>query len=355
VTDTRGPDSLLVYTHDGATTTCVTGQVQLGTVALTRAAANALTASGSIAPQSIGFELAANGQAFREMTGQVATDVTAVTVVLQGGSSVQATVANGWFAAWWPVSQDFESGQALTLSLSQSVPQSFQITTATGTTTQPLTLNEIQSATQAPSVDGSYAASGSTGATGSTGASGASGSTAIGSAPAGLDPALWASLAVLRQPGPSPEPVPRSLDVGYTPGSPTTYPSGAPTNPYGINPSFDKFATGANAWVQAGSSGVCVVAYGLDVGYPNDGVGDATCVGTATALGGDMITRVGHTYVGLAPDGNATVTVTDADGSTSQVPVTGNVYKMVGGDPASISMHDASGALTTVPIAATGG
>jgi hypothetical protein len=352
VTDTRGPDSLLVYAQDGATTTCVTGQVQLGTVALTRTADESLAASGTIAPQSIGLEFAANGQAFREMTGQVAADVTAVTVALEGGSSVQATIANGWFAAWWPVSQDFESGQALTQSLSQSVPQSFQITTATGTTTQPLTPSEIQSAMQAPGVDGSYAASGSSGATGSTGDAG--GSSGIGSAPPGIDPALWASFAVLRQPGPNPEPVPVGLDTGYTSGS-STYASGAPTNPYGIDPSFDKFAVGADAWVQAGSSGICLIAYGLDAGFPNDGVGHGSCASTATALGGDMFDRIGQTYVGLAPDGNTTVTVTDSDGSTRQIPVTGNVYKVAGGDPSSITLRDASGALTTVPIPATDG
>ncbi|HEX4034845.1 MAG TPA: hypothetical protein VHX66_10410 [Solirubrobacteraceae bacterium] len=349
VTDTRGADSLLVYASDGATTTCVTGDVQLGTVALTRTAGNSLTSSGSIVPQSIGLEFAADGQAFREMTGQVGSDVTAVTVLLQGGSSVEATVASGWFAAWWPVSQDVETGQAFAQSLSQSVPQSFAITTASGTTTQALTLNEIQNAMQPSSIDGSYGATGSSGPVIS-----GSGSSA-GAAPAGMDPALWASLAVLRQPGPSPVPAPASLGSGYTPGSPATYPSGAPTNPYGINLSFDRFATGANAWVQAGSSGVCVVAYGLDVGHPNDGIGAAVCTSTATALGGDLLFRKGHVYVALAPDGNPTVTVTDTDGSTRQVPVTDNVYKIVGGAPSSITLRDASGALTTVPIPATGG
>ncbi|HEX4033222.1 MAG TPA: hypothetical protein VHX66_02150 [Solirubrobacteraceae bacterium] len=306
-------------------------------------------------PQSIGLEFAADGQTFREMTGQVGPDVTAVTVALQGGNSVEATVANGWFAAWWPVSQDVETGEALAQSLSQSVPQSFAITTASGTTTQPLTGSEIQNAMQPSSVDGSYGATGPSGATGATGpvTSGSGGS--AGKAPPGIDPALWASFAVLRQPGPSPQPEPVGLDNGYTPGSPTTYPSGLPTNPYGIDPSFDRFATGADAWVQAGSSGICVIAYGLDVGYPHDGVGDETCFSTATALGGDDLDRVGHVYVGLVPDGNPTVTVTDTDGSTRQIPVTENIYKVVGGSPSSITFHDASGASTTLPIPATDG
>jgi hypothetical protein len=363
VTDTRGPDSLLVYVQGGATTTCVTGQVQLGTVALTRAAAGTLTASGTIAPQSIGLEFAADGQAFREMTGQVATDVTAVTVGLQGGSSVQATVANGWFAAWWPVSQDIESGQALTQSLSQSVPQSFQITTATSTTTQPLTLGEIQSATQAPSVDGSYVATGSTGSSGSTDASGSGGANAnIGTAPAGIDPAVWASFAVLRQPQPSPVQLPEGIAGAYTG-------SAQPPNPYGISPNFAQYVASANTWVLPGSSGVCLIA--MDIVFPGVGSG-GMCDATQTALSGDIF-NVWHgvcdsenptgrvecvpevTVVGFAPDGNTTVTVADADGSTRQIPVTGNVYKVVGGNPASITLRDASGAMTTVPIPAAGG
>ena len=34
--------------------------------------------------------------------GRVGTDVTGVTLVLGDGTSVQATVTNGWYAAWWP-------------------------------------------------------------------------------------------------------------------------------------------------------------------------------------------------------------------------------------------------------------
>jgi len=373
VTDTRGPDSLLVYAESGTTTTCVTGQVQLGTVALTHATGDSLAASGSITPQSIGLEFAADGQAFREMTGQLAADVTAVTVVLEGGSSVVATVANGWFAAWWPVSQDFESGQALALSLSQSIPRSFEVTTATRTTTQPLTQAEIQNALQAPKVDGSYAALGSSGATGSTSATGASGSTgdtgttrpgtggSTGTAPPGIDPALWASFALFRQPGPSPVPLPEGIAGAYT--GPAQ-----PPNPYSVNPNFAQYVASANTWVLPGASGVCSIVIGI-VGPPP--IGSGSCAPTSLALAGDYfddwhgrwdsahprpVTFIHEfTLIGLAPDGNTTVTVTEADGSTRQVPVADNIYEVVGGDPTSITLRDASGAPTTVPIPATGG
>ncbi|MFG1996329.1 hypothetical protein ACGFJ7_40765 [Actinoplanes sp. NPDC048988] len=35
-------------------------------------------------------------------SGQVGSGVTGVDVVLPDGRSVQATVGNGWWAAWWP-------------------------------------------------------------------------------------------------------------------------------------------------------------------------------------------------------------------------------------------------------------
>jgi hypothetical protein len=347
VTDTRGPDSLLVYSRDGATTTCVTGQVQLGTVALTRSADDSLAASGPITPQSIGLEFAADGQAFREMTGQVGSDVAGVSVVLQGGGSIDATVANGWFAAWWPVSQDFESGQALAQSLSQSVPRSFAVTTASGTTTQPLTLSEIQGAMQSPSVDGAYGATGSSGATGATGATGSSGN-ATG-APSGIDRALWASFAALHQPLPSPVQLPEGIAGAYTGAA-------QPPNTYGINPNYAQYIQAANAWILPGSSGICLISYGFDPRFPQ--VGSGSCNSSAMALSGDMFNRIGqNNVIGLAPDGNTTMTITYTDGSTQHIPVTGNVYRAAGlsGDPTSITLRDASGALTTVPIPATGG
>jgi hypothetical protein len=55
--------------------------------------------------------------------GPVAADATAVTLTLQDGSTVEASVGNSLFAVWWP---------------STSRPSSIAITTPSGTQTTPL-------------------------------------------------------------------------------------------------------------------------------------------------------------------------------------------------------------------------
>jgi hypothetical protein len=332
VADGRGPNSLLVFAQGDTATVCITGQPELGTVAVSQTIAAAPTASTAVQPESIGLEFAADGQGFRQIAGQVGAGVTAVAVVLEDGTTVRATVANGWFAAWWPGSlavtgtgstADQGPTSPLALSLSTSIPRSFEVTTASGTTTQPLNLAEVQHALQpaAPS--------------GATGASG----------PSSADSALAASFAVLRQPGPSPVPLPAGIAGAYS--GPAQ-----PPNPYGIDPNLARYAAAANTWILPGSSGACLIALGV-AGY---GVSSGACNSTQAALSGELVVRTGstsrvsNTLVGLAPDGNATVTITDADGSTRQVPVSDNVYKVIGGNPSAITEHDSSGAVTTLPL-----
>ena len=56
------------------------------------------------------------------MIGEVGTGVTAATLVLEDGTKVQTTIANGWFAAWWP---------------GEKWVSSAEVTTANGTVTEP--------------------------------------------------------------------------------------------------------------------------------------------------------------------------------------------------------------------------
>ncbi len=51
--------------------------------------------------------------------------------------------------------------------------------------------------------------------------------------------------------------------------------------------------------------------------------------------------------VGLAPKGNASVTVTNADGTTESVPVTNNVYEITSGNPSTVNLKETSGKVTT--------
>jgi hypothetical protein len=77
-------------------------------------------------------------------------------------------------------------------------------------------------------------------------------------------------------------------------------------------------------WIVAGSAGVCEYILGLEV----NGVSECAYSESADA-GTDMLRNIANdgseTLVGLAPDGNATVTIKDGPASTA-VPVIDNVY-----------------------------
>jgi hypothetical protein len=60
--------------------------------------------------------------------GQAASDVSAVTFTFANGRSVPATVADGWYFAWWPET---------------TTPTSVTVTTSTGTSTSPLIASSI--------------------------------------------------------------------------------------------------------------------------------------------------------------------------------------------------------------------
>jgi hypothetical protein len=62
-----------------------------------------------------------SGGAYSLAEGRTGADVTGVTLTLDDGSTVQATVGNGWFVAWWPGSH---------------VVKSAELATSSGTTTQ---------------------------------------------------------------------------------------------------------------------------------------------------------------------------------------------------------------------------
>lgn len=51
-----------------------------------------------------------------ELVGQTGADMTAVTITLDDGTTVEATTANGWFAALWPDSVRAKSAQVTTTS-----------------------------------------------------------------------------------------------------------------------------------------------------------------------------------------------------------------------------------------------
>lgn len=105
---------------------------------------------------------------------------------------------------------------------------------------------------------------------------------------------------------------------------------------------------GTQAWVVPGANGICLV-----IPTP-DGSAIATGCGLATEVNRTGILQVqrpssGPVVYGLVPNGDS-VTVTNQDGSHSNVPVASSFFKYSGPAAQSVSIHSAAG---TVVQAAT--
>ena len=143
LTDTRGPYSMFIYLQTNVTTICIarlantagggdaSGPAIAPVIAQYGAPGTSPVAADTIRPQAgiyikpkdALFSGSTTAGGLRILTGQVAPDVTAVTLILNNNSSIEATTENGWFAAWWPNLQGAHSAD---------------LTTTTGSTTQPL-------------------------------------------------------------------------------------------------------------------------------------------------------------------------------------------------------------------------
>lgn len=107
VADTRGPFMLVVYNE----VTCFAGPGFMGL-------------HGVRSADGVGISTGYRGdQPYTLSSGPAPADATAATLTLQNGSTVQATVGNSLFAAWWP---------------SVSRPRQVTFTTPSGTQTQAL-------------------------------------------------------------------------------------------------------------------------------------------------------------------------------------------------------------------------
>lgn len=140
--DVRGPYTLVVYGNTtGDTATCLTGpsltQVSLvgGSKDQTiRSAANfgpqpTLQTSTQTFDDSAGLQTftdnrydASAPDAYNLADGQVDTDVTAVTLNMSDGSTVETTIGDGWFVAWWPGGTSAVSTSVTTPSGTSTVP-----------------------------------------------------------------------------------------------------------------------------------------------------------------------------------------------------------------------------------------
>lgn len=139
--DVRGPYTLVVFESGADQATCLTGPSVTAISRTTQGGQNTSVqgSSSSAGGPGHGSASAIAGPGSGDLTwyselhlnstdgeltlmdGQVASGVTAVTLERSDGSSVQATVGNGWFVAWWPGDVDSFTAEVTTASGTSSV------------------------------------------------------------------------------------------------------------------------------------------------------------------------------------------------------------------------------------------
>jgi hypothetical protein len=97
LTDTRGPYTASIYANGS---TCLEGNgIQISSGGGGNATPS--TPAGTVALNGLG-ESDSEGHALTMVDGPIGAGVTGVTITRSDGTSVQATVKNGWYLAWWP-------------------------------------------------------------------------------------------------------------------------------------------------------------------------------------------------------------------------------------------------------------
>jgi hypothetical protein len=119
LSDTRGPFTFSIYADSTSSATCIKGPSFTAVSGSMSSYPINVPAGHILLSSSHATERA--GQAYSLADGRTGSDVTGVTLTLDDGSTVRATVGNGWFVAWWPGSQ---------------VVKSAELATSAGTTTQ---------------------------------------------------------------------------------------------------------------------------------------------------------------------------------------------------------------------------
>ena len=100
LTDSRGPYTASIYADSTTSDVCLSGN-GVSMSSRSTSATPVRVAAGQIDLDGGGTRDSA-GNALTLVDGRTGADVTAVTIERSDGSSVQATVANGWYLAWWP-------------------------------------------------------------------------------------------------------------------------------------------------------------------------------------------------------------------------------------------------------------
>ena len=177
LTDSRGPYTASIYADSTTSDLCLSGN-GVSMSSSSTSAAPASVAAGQIQPGGSGTRDSA-GNALTLVDGRTGAAVTAVTIERSDGSSVQATVANGWYLAWWPG----------TVAATNA-----EITTASGTSTVAFPSTPALPAPACPS--GAHCAAGYSFGSGSGSGTSSIGGSGSGSGGSGAPPAGQSTTAV---------------------------------------------------------------------------------------------------------------------------------------------------------------
>jgi hypothetical protein len=119
LSDSRGPYVASIYADPTNSDVCLSGN-GISMSSNSTSAAPASVPAGQIALASRGMQ-DSSGNALTLVDGRIGAGVTAVTIERSDGSSVQATVANGWYLAWWPGTVAATNAQVTTASGTSTV------------------------------------------------------------------------------------------------------------------------------------------------------------------------------------------------------------------------------------------
>jgi hypothetical protein len=136
LTDTRGPFTFSVYADANSSSTCINGP-SFTAVSSNSTSAPITVPAGHILLSSAHGSNRGGGYSWAD--GRTGDGVGAVTLTLDDGTNVQATVSGGWFVAWWPGTHGVKSAV---------------ITTPAGTTTQTFDLGSQSPCGPAPCAPG---------------------------------------------------------------------------------------------------------------------------------------------------------------------------------------------------------
>jgi hypothetical protein len=119
LTDSRGPYTAAIYAQGNTADVCLSGNnISMSSSSSssvpTTAPAGQLQFSGGANRDSAGNQLTV-------ADGRAGTGVTAVTFELSDGTTVQATVTDGWYMAWWPGTVTATKAEITTASGTTSV------------------------------------------------------------------------------------------------------------------------------------------------------------------------------------------------------------------------------------------